>query len=172
MITPLVIETPRLKIRWLEVGDAAFIYTLVNDPTWIRYIGDKNVSNLEDARTYLETGPIEMYRNLGFGLNHVSLKQDGTPIGICGLLKRESLADVDIGFAFLPEFRRQGYAFEAATAVIDHGCARLGISRIVAILTPDNLASKKLLCKLGFEFESSFKKEPNSDTLDLYVINR
>jgi len=171
VITPLVIETPRLKIRWLEVGDAAFIYTLVNDPTWIRYIGDKNVSNLEDAKTYIETGPVEMYRNLGFGLNHVSLKQDGTPIGICGLLKRETLADVEIGFALLPGFRSQGYAFEAATAVLEHGCARLEISRIVAILTPDNLASGKLLGKLGFEFESSFKKEPNSDTLDLYVFN-
>ena len=99
MTTPLAIETRRLKIRWLEVGDAPFIYTLVNDPTWIRYIGDKNVSNLEDAKAYIETGPLEMYRNLGFGLNHVSLKEDGTPIGICGLLKRETLTDVEIGFA-------------------------------------------------------------------------
>jgi len=170
--TPLVIETPCLKIRWLEVDDATFIYTLVNDPAWIRYIGDKNVSNLEDAKTYIETGPLEMYRNLGFGLNHVSLKQDGTPIGICGLLKREILADVEIGFAFLPEFRRQGYALEAATAILDYGCAKLGISRIVAILTPDNVASRKLLCKLGFEFENSFQKEPNLDKLELYVFNR
>ena len=170
MQTPLVIETPRLKIRWLEVGDAAFIYTLVNDPTWIRYIGDKNVSNLADAKAYIETGPLEMYQNLGFGLNHVSLKQEDTPIGICGLLKRESLADVEIGFAFLPEFRRQGYALEAATAILDYGSAGLGISRIVAILTPDNLASRKLLCKLGFEFEKSFQKEPNLDKLDLYVF--
>ena len=172
MITPLVIETPRLKIRWLEVGDAAFIYTLVNDPAWIRYIGDKNVSNLEDAKTYIETGPVEMYRKLGFGLNHVSLKQDGTPIGICGLLKRETLADVDIGFALLPEYRRQGYAFEAATAILEHGRTRLGIERIVAILTPDNLASAKLLCKLGFEFENSYQKEPDLDKLDLYVFNK
>ena len=172
MKTPLVIETPRLKIRWLEVDDATFIYTLVNDPVWIRYIGDKNVSNLEDAKTYIETGPLEMYRNLGFGLNHVSLKGDGTPIGICGLLKRETLDDVEIGFAFLPEFRRQGYAFEAATAVLEYGRIKLGISRIVAILTPDNLASRKLLCKLGFEFENSFQKEPNPDRLDLYVFNR
>jgi RimJ/RimL family protein N-acetyltransferase len=172
VITPLVIENPRLKIRWLEDGDAAFIYTLVNDPTWIRYIGDKNVSNLEDAKTYIETGPLEMYRNLGFGLNQVSLKQDGTPIGICGLLKRETLTDVEIGFAFLPEFRRQGYAFEAATAVLEYGRIKLGISRIVAILTPDNLASRKLLCKLGFEFENSFQKEPNLYKLDLYVFNR
>ncbi|MDH3631746.1 MAG: GNAT family N-acetyltransferase [Gammaproteobacteria bacterium] len=171
-MTPLVIETPRLKIRWLEVGDAAFIYTLVNDPAWIRYIGDKNVSNLEDAKTYIETGPVEMYRKLGFGLNHVSLKQDGTPIGICGLLKRETLADVDIGFALLPEYRRQGYAFEAATAILEHGRTRLGIERIVAILTPDNLASAKLLCKLGFEFENSYQKEPDLDKLDLYVFNK
>ncbi len=172
MTKPLAIETRRLKIRWLEVGDAPFIYTLVNDPTWIRYIGDKNVSNLEDAKAYIETGPLEMYRNLGFGLNHVSLKEDGTPIGICGLLKRETLDDVELGFAFLPEFRRQGYAFEAATAILDYGRIKLGISRIVAILTPDNVASRKLLCKLGFEFENSFQKEPNLDKLNLYVFNR
>lgn len=172
MTTPLAIETRRLKIRWLEIDDAPFIYTLINDPTWIRYIGDKNVSNLEDAKAYIETGPVEMYRNLGFGLNHVSLKQDGTPIGICGLLKRETLDDVEIGFAFLPEFRRKGYAFEAATAILDYGCIKLGISRIVAILTPDNVASRNLLCKLGFEFENSFQKEPNLNKLDLYVFNR
>jgi RimJ/RimL family protein N-acetyltransferase len=170
--TPLAIETRRLKIRWLEVGDAPFIYTLVNDPTWIRYIGDKYVSNLEDAKAYIETGPLEMYRNLGFGLNHVSLKEDGTPIGICGLLKRETLTDVEIGFAFLPEFRRQGYALEAATAILDYGCIKLEISRIVAILAPDNVASRKLLCKLGFEFENSFQKKPTLDKLDLYVFNR
>ena len=172
MKTPLVIETPRLKIRWLEVGDAAFIYTLVNDPTWIRYIGDKNVSNLEDAKTYIEAGPLEMYRNLGFGLNHVSLKEDGTSIGICGMLKRETIDEVEIGFALLPEFRKQGYALEAATAILEHGCSVLQKSRIAAILTPDNQASRKLLCKLGFEVENSFQKEPNLDKLDLYVFNR
>lgn len=171
MITPLAIETPRLKIRWLEINDAAFIYTLVNDPMWIRYIGDKNVSNLEDAVSYIETGPLEMYQNQGFGLNHVSLREDGTAIGICGLLKRETLDDVDLGFALLPEFRRQGYTFEAAAAILEHGRTRLGIERIVAILAPDNTASAKLLCKLGFEFENSFPKEPNLDKLDLYVFN-
>lgn len=171
MITPLAIETPRLRIRWLQVEDAPFIYTLVNDPAWIRYIGDKNVANYEDAKTYIETGPLEMYRSLGFGLNRVSLKQDGTPIGICGLLKREKLDDVDLGFAFLPEFRGQGYALEAATAVLEYGCRELRIPRIVAILTAHNLASKKLLSKLGFEFKNSFRKEPDSDKLELYVFN-
>ncbi len=172
MTKPLAIETRRLKIRWLEVGDAAFIYTLVNDPMWIRYIGDKNVSNLEDAISYIETVPLEMYQNLGFGLNHVSLREDGTAIGICGLLKRETLDDVELGFALLPEFRRRGYTFEAATAILEHGRTRLGIARIVAILAPDNVASAKLLCKLGFEFENSFQKEPNLDKLNLYVFNR
>lgn len=171
MIKPLAIETRHLKIRWLELDDAAFIYTLVNDPAWIRYIGDKNVSNLEDAKTYIETGPLEMYRNLGFGLNHVSLKQDGTAIGICGLLKRETLDDVELGFALLPESRRQGYTLEAATAILEYGCTKLGMSRIVGILAPDNVASRKLLCKLGFEFENSIQREPNSNKLDLYVFN-
>ena len=171
MITPLSIETARLKIRWLELDDAKFVYRLVNDPMWIRYIGDKDVSTLEDAKTYIETGPLDMYRNLGFGLNYVSLKEDGAPIGICGLLKRETLEDVEIGFAFLPEFRRQGYALEAATAVLEYGCSALQISRIAAILTPDNQASRKLLGKLGFVLEDNFQKEPNSGILDLYLID-
>ncbi len=165
------IETARLKIRWLELDDAKFIYRLVNDPMWIRYIGDKNVATLEDAKTYIETGPLKMYRSLGFGLNHVSLKEDGAPLGICGMLKRETVDDVEIGFAFLPEFRRQGYALEAATAVLEYGCSVLQISRIAAILTPDNQASRRLLGKLGFVLEDNFQKEPNSGILDLYVID-
>ena len=168
---PLAIETPRLKIRWLEIDDAEFIYTLVNDPMWIRYIGDKNVSNLEDAISYLETGPLEMYQNLGFGLNHVSLKQEGTPIGICGLLKRETLDDVEIGFALLPGFRKQGFAYEAATAVLDNGRKEHELSRVLAILTADKEASGKLLARLGFEYQDSFQREPGSGILDRYAIN-
>jgi len=112
-MAPLSLETSRLQIRWLDLDDAEFIFQLVNDPDWIRFIGDKGVSNLDDARNYIKTGPMEMYRKHGFGLNRVALKENDKAIGICGILQRETLSEVDLGFAFLTDYRRQGYAFEA-----------------------------------------------------------
>lgn len=148
-----VLETDRLIIRRLTVEDAAFIFELVNDPSWLRYIGDRGVRTLEDARNYILKGPVEMYGRLGFGLYLTELKGKGAPIGMCGLLKRDSLKDVDIGFAFLPGFRGQGYAYEAASAVLAYGKHTLGLERIVAIVSPGNDSSIKLLGKLGFQFE-------------------
>ena len=124
-----VLETGRLVLRWLTADDAAFIFRLVNDPTWIRYIGDKGVRTLEDAQRYIEEGPGEMYSRLGHGLYLVEIKGSGEPAGICGLIRRESLKDVDLGFAFLPEFRGRGYAFESASAVMIHEARALGLSR-------------------------------------------
>ena len=164
------IETSRLKLRWLDLDDAAFIYRLVNDPAWLRFNGDKAVANLDDARSYLESGPLAIYRRQGFGLNRVALKDSGTAIGLCGILQCDSLAEPDLGFALLPEYRGQGFAFEAAIAVLEHARAKLEISRIAAILTPDNMASSTLLDKLGFAFEKKYQEEPNSDILDLYVF--
>lgn len=148
-----VLETDRLIIRWLTVEDAAFILELVNDPSWLRFIGDRGVRTLEDARNYILKGPAEMYGRLGFGLYLVELKDEGVPIGTCGLIKRDSLKDVDIGFAFLPSFRGQGYAYEAASAVLAYGKNTLGLKRIVAIVSPGNERSIKLLEKLGLQFE-------------------
>ena len=174
-MAPLSLETSRLQIRWLDFDDAEFIYQLVNDPDWIRFIGDRGVSNLEDARRYIETGPLEMYRKHGFGLNRVALKDTDKAVGICGILQRETLPEVDLGFAFLPDYRRRGYAFEASSAVLEHGLTRLGLPRVAAILSPQNRASANLLGKLGFSFERTYLAEPNSDLLDLYrvdLINR
>ena len=171
MTKPLSIETSRLRIRWLRPGDAQFIYELVNDPAWLCCIGNRHVSNLDDAITYIETGPGKMYRNLGFGLNHVSIKENDTAVGICGLLKRETLADVEIGFALLSRFRRQGFAFETASAVLDTARRDHDISRVVAILTADNKVSARLIGKLGFKFQDSLRREQNSDILDRYVID-
>ncbi len=148
-----VLETDRLIIRWLTVEDAAFIFELVNDPAWLRFIGDRGVRTLEDARNYILKGPVDMYGRLGFGLYLTELKGEGTPIGMCGLIKRDSLKDVDIGFAFLPNFRGQGYAYEAASAVLAYGKNTLGLERIVAIVSPGNDSSIKLLGKLGLQFE-------------------
>jgi RimJ/RimL family protein N-acetyltransferase len=148
-----VLETDQLIIRWLTVEDAAFILELVNDPSWLRFIGDRGVRTLEDARNYIVKGPVEMYGRLGFGLYLVELKGEGVPIGTCGLIKRDSLKDVDIGFAFLPSFRGKGYAYEAASAVLAYGKKTLGLERIVAIVSPGNERSIRLLEKLGFKFE-------------------
>jgi RimJ/RimL family protein N-acetyltransferase len=113
-----------------------------------------------------------MYRRYGFGLNRVALKAGDRPVGICGLLRREALPEADLGFALLPGFRGQGYACEAAQAVVGHGFEQLGLPRIVAIVTPRNRPSRRLLRSLGFGFEREIEMEPKRDLLDLYVIDR
>jgi len=148
-----VLETDRLNLRWLSTDDAEFILELLNDASFLRFIGDKGVRTLDDARDYILNGPVDMYNRLGFGLYLTELKECGAPIGICGLIKRDSLEDVDIGFAFLPKFRSKGYAYESAAAVMAHGKTVLGLKRIVAITSPDNHASGRLLEKLGLRFE-------------------
>ena len=148
-----VLETERLILRELTLDDAPFILTLLNDPSFLRYINDKNVRDLEGARQYMLNGPIASYARNGFGLYLVELKDSAVPIGLCGLLKREELPDPDIGFAFLPDFWGKGFAFESANAVMNDARARLGFNRLLAIVMPDNEASIKLLEKLGMRFE-------------------
>ncbi|KAA0760478.1 GNAT family N-acetyltransferase [Bacillus sp. SH5-2] len=149
----IVLETERLNLRWFDIQDAPFILELVNDPAWIQFIGDKGVTNLEDAKKYILNGPVDMYNKMGFGLYLVERKEDLTPLGMCGLIKRDSLEDVDIGFAFLEKFRSKGYGYESASAVIKYGVQKLGMKRIVAITSTDNVNSGKLLEKVGLEFE-------------------
>ena len=148
-----VLETDRLILRRLSLDDCEFILRLLNDPAWLRFIGDKGVRNLDDARNYIVTGPMSMYDRVGFGLFLTERKSDGAPIGLCGLIKREALEDVDIGFAFLPGFRARGYGYEAAAAVLELGKSVFGLRRIVAITSPENDASIRLLGKLGLRFE-------------------
>jgi RimJ/RimL family protein N-acetyltransferase len=152
-----VLETERLALRRFAVEDDAFILELVNDPAWLRFIGEKGVKTLSDARDYLLKGPIDMYERLGFGAYLVVRKGDSTPMGLCGLIKRDALRDVDLGFAFLPPFRGMGYAYEAASAVMAYGGKAFGLTRIVAITSPENVVSARLLEKLGFVFESSMR---------------
>ena len=171
MDNPFSIETSRLQCRWLDLADAAFIHQLVNDPDWLRFIGDKQVSSLDGARAYIESGPQAMYQQFGFGLNRVALKDNDTPIGVCGLLKRESLPCADLGFAFLPEYRGRGFAQEAASAVLQHGCSVLKQTCIAAIVSPHNSASIKLLEKLGFDIDDQIQMEPNIASVDLYSIH-
>ena len=147
------LQTERLIIRRLTDADAPFILTLLNEPSFLQYIGDKKVRNLDDARQYIRTGPAASYERHGFGLCLVQLKDTLTPIGMCGLLKRDELPDPDVGFAFVPDFWNKGFAFEAASAVLRDGRERLRLTRILAIVNPDNDASIKLLQKLGLKFE-------------------
>ena len=162
------IETERLVIRRLSLDDAEFIVELLNDPAFIRFIGDRGVRTPEDARAYLQKGPLASYERFGFGLYLTALKTDGTPIGICGLLKRDMLQDVDIGFAFLPRFVGQGYANEAAIAVMDHGKNDFALKRLVAVANSDNESSIKLLEKLGLRYEQMVRLAENGPDLRLY----
>jgi len=149
----LALETERLLLRPVTPDDAPFALTLLNEPSFLRFIGDKKVRNLEDARQYLLTGPIASYKRNGFGLLLVELKDSNIPAGMCGLLKREELPDPDIGFAFVPDYWGRGFAFEAASAVLKDARERLKLNRILAIVSPDNDASIKLLERLGLNFQ-------------------
>lgn len=166
-----VLETDRLVLRELEAGDAAFILELVNDPDWLRFIGDKNVHSLDDARAYIGNGPVAMYRRVGFGLWCVVAKEVAAPIGICGLIRRDTLDDVDIGFAFLPRHRGRGYAREAAEATVRHGREVVGLRRIVAITSPDNVASGRLLESVGLPFERMLRMPDDGREVRLYSWN-
>ena len=165
----LMLDTPRLLIRPLEAGDAPFILQLLNEPSWLKNIGDKGVRSIADAEHYIRTGPSQMLATYGFGSRLLRLKASGEAIGMCGLIKRDSLPEPDLGFALLPAFWGQGYAREAAEATLTDGTERLGIRRVLAICNPDNLASSKLLEALGFVLQGSHQITPEAQLLKLYA---
>lgn len=148
----LPLQTARLTQRELTEDDAPLMLAILNDPDFIRYVADRGVRTEEDARRHIADGPMASYRDNGFGMYRVELK-DGTAIGLCGLVKRNGLEDVDIGFAFLPQYRTQGYALEAAQAVMKYGREQISLRRIVAIANPGNGPSLRLLEKLGMKAE-------------------
>ena len=147
------LHTRRLAIRPFTLADAAFIVELLNDPDWLRHIGDRNVHSMADAERYLRTGPLAMQERHGHALWAVRSRGDDAPLGMCGLIRREGLDDVDLGYAFLPAARGQGLAREAAAKVLSHGFERLALPRIVAITNPDNTASVRVLEAIGMHFE-------------------
>ena len=167
--TTTLLQTENLIIRKLRVEDAPFIFELVNMPSWLQYIGDRGVRTIRDAEQYIINGPMTSYEKFGFGLYLVALKDTLEPIGMCGLLKRDTLEHPDIGFAFLQKFTGRGYAFESATEVLAYGKNILGLTRILAITTKDNSSSIKLLGRLGFEFEKHIMI--NADELNLFGRN-
>ena len=147
------LETDRLFIRPITVDDAPFFVELLNNPTFLENIGDRGVRTVEDARVYLLKGPLKSYEEHGFGFGLMVLKENGAPVGTCGLIKREGLDDVDLGFALMPEYQGKGYGFEASKAVLAFGREEIGLTRIVAIVLPGNRDSIHLLEKLGFTYE-------------------
>ena len=164
-----VIKTSRLDLRELDFGDAEFILELLNEAAFIRFIGDKGVRTLGEARDYIQQGPVDSYVRNGFGLYAACLR-DGTPIGICGLVKREGLNDPDVGFAFLSRYWSLGYAVESAAAVLAHARDTLRITRVVAITSPDNWSSIAVLEKVGLKFERMIRLVDLSPELKLFGL--
>ena len=166
----LVTRTPRLLLRRLDAADAAFMCALLNDEAFLRHIGDRGVRTVADAARYIVAGPVSSYERFGFGLYLIVLRATSEPIGICGPLRRDTLPDADLGFALLPAYRAQGFAREAAEAVIVHARDDLGLPRLLAVVTPDNTASIALLVRLGFRFERRACVTPGERDLDVYAL--
>jgi RimJ/RimL family protein N-acetyltransferase len=164
-----VLETSRLALRHFRSDDADFIVRLLNEPSFIEFIGDKGVRTTEQANQYLLNGPMDSYNRFGYGLNMVELRETGEPIGMCGLVRRENLDDADIGYAFLEQYWSNGYARESAEAVLDHARNMLGLERIVAIVTPENHSSIRLLEKVGLRFERMIRKSGDDKELKFFV---
>jgi RimJ/RimL family protein N-acetyltransferase len=163
-----VIQTERLLLRHLDLSDDAFILELLNEPAFLQFIGDKGVRTLGDAREYMLKGPIDSYGRHGFGL-YATCLLDGTPAGICGLVKRDGLTDVDVGFAFLSRHCSKGYATESAAAVLVHARQVLQLQRIVAITSPENSGSIAVLEKIGLKFERTISLAQHSPELKLFA---
>ena len=164
-----ILETDRLRLRRLSLDDAEFILRLLNDPSFIQNIGDRGVRTIDDARAYILNGPIASYEKFGFGLWMVETRPEGAPIGICGLLKRDVLADVDIGYALLPEFWSKGYALESASAVMAYASEMLGLKRVVAVTNSDNKSSIRLLEKMAFKYEKMVRLSEGAPEIKLFA---
>jgi len=165
----MIIETDRLRLRRLSVDDAEFILRLLNEPSFIQNIGDRGVRTVDDARGYIVKGPITSYEKFGFGLWMVETKLPVAPIGICGLLKRDVLDDVDIGYALLPEFWSQGYALESASAVISYAAEKLDLKRVLAVTNSNNQSSIRLLEKMGFKYERMVQLSEDAAEIKLFA---
>ena len=166
-----IIETDRLILRRLSTNDAEFILGLLNQPSFIDFIGDRGVRTLEDASRYILQGAIASYERFGFGLYLTLQKESEIPIGICGLVKRETLKDADVGFAFLPQYWSKGYAFESASAVMDYAKNTLGLKRILGITTPNNQGSIRILEKIGLKFEQMVNLSEDDVELKLFALD-
>ncbi|HVG41509.1 MAG TPA: GNAT family N-acetyltransferase [Chitinophagaceae bacterium] len=168
----IILETERLYLRQFTTDDSAFILELVNTEGWLRYIGNRNISNLEQAQNYLVNGPIKSYQTYGYGLCMVQLKSSNEAAGMCGFIKRDTLENIDLGFAFLPQFTGNGYAFETAKMTVNYGFEQLQQKKIAAITLPQNDRSIRLLNKLGFVYEQNIHPEDSKEDLLLFGLDK
>lgn len=166
-----VIETERLNLREVTEADAAFILEILNDPDFVRFVADRGVRTLEDASHFIAERFTASYRHHGFGFWLVEPKESNVPAGICGLVKRDSLPGVDIGYAFLPPFRSKGYASEAAAAVLAYARDVVGLTRLLAITNPDNAVSMRVLEKIGMSFEGMVRLSPDEPEVRLFAAD-
>jgi len=166
-----VLETERLLLCQFSIEDADFILELLNDPSFIRNIGDRGVRTVDGANSYILNGPLASYAKNGFGLYLVKLKVTNESIGMCGLIKRNTLEDVDIGYAFLPKFWSKGYAVESALAVKEYAKNVIRLKRIVAITDPVNVGSIHVLEKIGFQFERMVRLSEDDIDLKLFAVD-
>lgn len=167
-----ILDTERLTLRTLEADDdAPFYLQLLNEPSFLQYIGDKGVRTLDDARRTIRDGAGAMQKAHGFSMYLVQRRSDGAAIGLCGLIKRDTLPGVDIGYAMSPAYWGQGYAYEAAAAVLAHGRDRIGLTRLLAIASPDNVASIQLLHKLGLSFVERLQLDGAPGGTNLYALD-
>ena len=166
-----VLETRRLALSRLSSDDCEFIVELLNEPTFIRHIGDKGVRTTDDAMVYLREGPLDNYKRHGYGIYRVCPKDGGAPTGMCGLVKREEFDAPDLGFAFLERFRGNGFAFEASEAVVDYAFSALRLKRIIAMANAENGPSRNLLGKLGFRYERMVRMQGDEFDVRQYAID-
>ncbi len=164
-----ILETKRLILREITEDDAEFVLDLLNQPSFIKYIGDRGVRDLDEAREFIRSRYIKSYHDNGYGLYAVELKTGVAPIGMCGFVRRDSLPGPDIGFAFLPQHEGKGYGTESASAMMDHGRDKLGFTRVLAITSQDNHASGRLLEKIGLHFQRLVELPPDNEVLKLFV---
>jgi RimJ/RimL family protein N-acetyltransferase len=166
-----ILETERLILRHVVENDALFILDILNQPSFIQFIGDRGVRDTDAAKEYIESRFTKSYRDNGFGMFLVELKEDHMPLGLSGFVKRDSLPDPDIGFAFLPQYWSKGYAYESAAAVLEYGRDTLDLKRVLAITSIDNESSGKLLEKIGLRFERLFTAPGDDEELKLFSID-
>ncbi len=163
------LTTARLTLTPMSIDDAPFMLALLNDSSWLRFIGDRGIRTLDQARMYIENGSVQSFAQRGFGSFLVRVEATGTPIGTCGFYQRDTLPAADIGFAFLPQYTGQGYALEATTELMKHGRTALGFDHILAITSPDNTASIKLLTNLGLRFDRIIRLTADAGEVRLFT---
>jgi [ribosomal protein S5]-alanine N-acetyltransferase len=163
-----ILKTKRLELVEFTVDDSDFILRLLNTPGWLENIGSRGVNSVSDAEKYIINKLIPSYHNNGFGFWLMRLKSTGEPVGMCGFAKRPGLDDPDVGFALLPEYEGQGYAFEAAKACMEYASTKMKIVVIKAITAKTNVRSQKLLEKIGLKFEKLITLPNDKEEIMLY----